>query len=196
MAIDPDRNRRLKGVLSSFSGDLRLRPLYSTLCFRRLVVVVLAGMALLPVMPAGAAPAGLNATAQSAPAPRWPALEKLAGKVVLVDFWASWCAPCLRSFPWMNELQQRHAADGFAVLAVNLDQDRQLADAFLHKMPAKFQLEFDPAGAVARQFKVETMPTSFLIDRHGRLRARHAGFRDAQRAEREQQIQQLLKESP
>ena len=153
-------------------------------------------MALLPVLPAGAAPASANPIAQSFPAPRWPALEKLAGKVVLVDFWASWCAPCLRSFPWMNELQLRHGDQGFVVVAVNLDQDRELADAFLRKMPAKFQLEFDPAGNIARQFDVETMPTSFLIDRHGRLRTRHAGFRDAQRAEREQQIQQLLKESP
>jgi peroxiredoxin len=63
-------------------------------------------------------------------------------------------------------------------------------------MPAKFRIEYDAAGNVARQFGVETMPASFLIDRRGRLRVRHAGFRDAQRAEREQQILQLLKESP
>ena len=144
---------------------------------------------------AGAAvpnPAPQPATA----APAWPLLKSLNGKVILVDFWASWCGPCLQSFPWMNELQQKHAGEGFVVVAVNLDQDRALADAFLKKVPAKFRVEFDQAGQVARQFNVETMPTSFLIDRSGQVRVRHAGFRDKQRAERERQIAQLLKESP
>jgi thiol-disulfide isomerase/thioredoxin len=129
-------------------------------------------------------------------APEWALLKSFSGKVVLVDFWASWCGPCLRSFPWMNELQQRHAGEGLVVVAVNLDQERALADAFLQKLPPKFQVEFDAAGNIARQFDVQMMPTSFLIDRRGRMRVRHAGFRDAQRAEREQQIIQLLKESP
>jgi cytochrome c biogenesis protein CcmG, thiol:disulfide interchange protein DsbE len=126
--------------------------------------------------------------------PRWPVLEAYAGKVVLLDFWASWCSPCLHSFPWMNELQQEHGREGLVVLAVNLDQDRQLAAAFLDKTPAQFRVEFDPAGTVARQFDVQAMPTSFLIDRGGKIRVRHAGFKDKHRAEREQQIAQLLKE--
>jgi thiol-disulfide isomerase/thioredoxin len=138
---------------------------------------------------------GGPATADTA-APDWPLLAGLSGKVVLVDFWASWCGPCLRSFPWMNELQQRHAGEGLVIVAVNLDQDRALADAFLKKLPARFRVEFDPAGQVATRFGVEAMPTSFLVDRRGRVRARHAGFRDAQRAPREHEIQQLLKETP
>ena len=160
---------------------------------------MLAGLALLPAMPAGAAaiPAATPAaTAQSAPAPAWPALKALAGKVVLVDFWASWCGPCLQSFPWMNELQQRHGDQGLVVLAVNLDQERALADDFLKKLPPKFRVEYDQAGELAKKFGVEAMPTSFLVDRQGRVRIRHAGFRNAQRAEREQQIEQLLKETP
>jgi thiol-disulfide isomerase/thioredoxin len=128
--------------------------------------------------------------------PDWALLKSFSGKVVLVDFWASWCGPCLRSFPWMNELQQRHSGEGFVVVAINLDQDRALADAFLRKLPPKFRVEFDAAGDIARQFGVQVMPSSFLVDRYGRVRVRHAGFRDAQRAEREQQIMQLLKESP
>ncbi len=128
-------------------------------------------------------------------APRWPLLQSLHGKVVLVDFWASWCAPCRRSFPWMNELQQRHAAQGLVVVAVNVDRDRALANAFIREIPVSFRLEYDPAGALAEQFHVQAMPTSFLIDRRGTLRVRHAGFREAQRAERETQIQQLLEES-
>ena len=129
-------------------------------------------------------------------APEWPLLDKYAGKVVLVDFWASWCAPCLRSFPWMNELQRRHGEAGLVIVAVNLDQERALADAFLKTTPANFRLEFDAGGDIARQFGVQAMPTSFLIDRSGTVRVRHAGFRDKQRAERERQIENLLKESP
>ena len=128
--------------------------------------------------------------------PEWPLLDKYAGKVVLVDFWASWCEPCLRSFPWMNDLQRRHGEAGLVVVAVNLDHERGLADAFLRKTPANFQLEFDVAGDLARRFGVQAMPTSFLVDRNGRVRIRHSGFRDKQRAERERQIEDLLKESP
>jgi thiol-disulfide isomerase/thioredoxin len=124
----------------------------------------------------------------------WPQLGSYKGKVVLLDFWASWCGPCLRSFPWMNELHLRHAAEGLMVVAVNLDQDRALAEAFLKKIPPRFRIEYDPAGAIATKFGVQAMPTSFLIDRSGRVRQRHAGFRDAQRAEREHEIELLLEE--
>ena len=134
--------------------------------------------------------------APAAATPDWPLLKSYAGKVVLVDFWASWCAPCLRSFPWMNDLQRHYGGEGLVIVAVNLDQERALADAFLSKLPPNFRIEYDAAGTVARQFGVQVMPSSFLVDRKGRVRAAHAGFRDAQRAEREQQIVQLLKESP
>ena len=127
-------------------------------------------------------------------APRWPLLDALHGKVVLVDFWASWCGPCLQSFPWMNDLHARHGGDGLVIVAVNLDQERGLADAFLKKIPPQFRVEYDAAGSLAQQFGVEAMPTSFLIDRAGRVRVRHAGFREKHREDREQQIVQLLKE--
>jgi thiol-disulfide isomerase/thioredoxin len=154
-------------------------------------------LCLLAALPSAAASAASAVSAPGAtPAPAWPVLEALRGKVVLVDFWASWCAPCLRSFPWMNELKQRHGDEGLAIVAVNVDQDRALADAFLAKRPAEFRIEYDAAGTVARQFGVQAMPTSFLIDRNGKVRARHAGFREKQREEREAAIVQLLKEPP
>jgi cytochrome c biogenesis protein CcmG/thiol:disulfide interchange protein DsbE len=127
-------------------------------------------------------------------APPWKTLQEFDGKVVLVDFWASWCAPCRRSFPWMNEMQRRYSKQGLAVVAVNVDQEKKLADDFLAALPAEFRIEFDAKGVVAQQFMVRNMPTSFLIDRRGRVRIRHTGFRDGQREEREQQIVQLLKE--
>ena len=141
-----------------------------------------------------AASVGVAAEPPAATAPRWPVLEDYTGKVVLLDFWASWCSPCLQSFPWMNELQQKHGKEGLVVLAVNLDQDRKLAEAFLGKTPAKFRVEYDSAGNVARQFEVQAMPTSLLIDRQGKVRIRHAGFKEKHRQQRERQIVQLLKE--
>ncbi|HEX9708244.1 MAG TPA: TlpA disulfide reductase family protein [Steroidobacteraceae bacterium] len=140
--------------------------------------------------------AGAAAPTIESAAPAWSLLKSLTGKVVLVDFWASWCGPCLQSFPWMNDLQQKHADEGLVVVAVNLDQEPALAEAFLKKLPAKFRIEYDQSGNIARQFDVQAMPTSFLIDRSGRVRARHAGFKDKYREERERQIQNLLKESP
>ena len=142
-----------------------------------------------------AASVGVSAEPPAADASRWPALQEYAGKVVLLDFWASWCSPCLKSFPWMNQLQQKHAQDGFAVVAINVDQDRKLAEAFLAKTPAQFRVEYDPAGAIARKFDVQAMPTSFLIDRHGKVRFRHEGFKEKSRDTREKQLAQLLKES-
>jgi len=141
-----------------------------------------------------ATPASNTESPPAVVAPHWPLLKSLDGKVVLVAFWASWCSPCLQSFPWMNELQQKHSEEGLVIVAVNLDQERALADAFLKKVPAKFRVEYDAEGAIARQFGVQAMPTSFLIDRNGRVRVRHRGFREKQRAEREDQIEQLLKE--
>jgi thiol-disulfide isomerase/thioredoxin len=139
-----------------------------------------------------------SVVAASAPppqaAPRWPLLDSLHGKVVLVDFWASWCGPCLQSFPWMNELHAKHGGDGLVIIAVNVDQEPAQAEAFLEKVPARFRVEYDHAGDLARQFNVQAMPTSVLIDRGGKVRVRHAGFKNKQREDREQQIVQLLKE--
>lgn len=154
----------------------------------------LAGIALSLLFASTIASAGAASTPPAQAAPRWPILDAYAGKVVLLDFWASWCSPCLQSFPWMNELQKKYAGDGFVILAVNVDQDRALADAFLKKRPAEFRVEYDAQGAVARQFDVQAMPTSFLIDRSGKVRIRHAGFKEKQRADREREIEQLLKE--
>ena len=166
-----------------------MRPDRSPRLTRRGLLAALALAAFAP----GARQA-IAAAEKNPAAPAWPLLKDLHGKVVLVDFWASWCSPCLSSFPWMDELQQRHGQQGLVVVAVNLDQDRALAEAFLKKTAPRFRIEFDTQGALAKQFGVQAMPTSFLIDRHGKVRITHRGFRTAQRAEREQQIRQLLEE--
>ncbi|HVJ30434.1 MAG TPA: TlpA disulfide reductase family protein, partial [Gammaproteobacteria bacterium] len=77
-------------------------------------------------------------------------LAPVEGRVVWVDFWASWCVPCRRSFPWLNSMHRKYGADGLQIIAVNLDKDRALADKFLAEVPAEFALRFDPAGELAK----------------------------------------------
>lgn len=123
-----------------------------------------------------------------------PFIQGAKGKVVLLDFWASWCGPCRKSFPWMNAMQKKYADRGLTVIAVNLDMDRQLATEFLQAVPAQFYIEYDAGGKLATQFGVSAMPTSFVLDRTGRIVKQHAGFREEQMAAREAELVQLLKE--
>ncbi len=99
-------------------------------------------------------------------------------KLTYVDFWASWCGPCRKSFPWMNEMQRKYAAQGLAIVAVNLDQERADADAFLQKIPAEFPIAFDPSGDAPTRYGVKGMPTSVLVGSDGRVLAVHAGFNE------------------
>ena len=118
----------------------------------------------------------------------------LSGKIVYIDFWASWCKPCRKSFPWLNDIQSRYKDKGFTVLAINLDKDKALADKFLAQIPASFTIAYDPEGKSAESFQVQGMPSSYLIDRSGHLRARHIGFREDDKAELEQAVVKLLNE--
>jgi thiol-disulfide isomerase/thioredoxin len=121
-----------------------------------------------------------------------PGLGDLHGKVIWVDFWASWCAPCRRSFPWLNDMQQKYAADGLEIVGVNVDEDRKLAEEFLTETPAKFTLRFDPKGELAKAFDVQAMPSSYVLDADGRVLARHFGFRLEDRGMYEQAIRSAL----
>ena len=120
-------------------------------------------------------------------------LAAFRGKVVYLDFWASWCGPCRASFPWMTQLAKTHAADSLVVIAVNLDKDRTLADAFLAQHPAGFRVAFDSAGTTAEAYKVSAMPTSFLIGRDGTVLLRHAGFDPRRAAEVERRVVEALR---
>ncbi len=114
-----------------------------------------------------------------------PRLSDLKGKVVYLDFWASWCGPCKQSFPWMNDMQQKYGAKGLQVVGVNLDAKRPDAERFLAENPALFALAYDAKGETARQVGVKGMPTSVLIDADGKVLAVHQGFREQDRAELE-----------
>lgn len=122
--------------------------------------------------------------------------DALKGKVVYLDFWASWCSPCRTSFPWMQSMASRYEAEGLTVIAVNLDQEQRLADRFLAELQPSFRVERDPDGKLASDFRIDTMPTSFLIDRSGKARFRHLGFHQDRELQYENEIRQLLGEKP
>jgi thiol-disulfide isomerase/thioredoxin len=143
-----------------------------------------------------------NATEVGQPAPQFtlPTLQQdqatplsqFAGKVVYIDFWASWCAPCRTSFPLLNKLHEKLKAQGFEVVAVNLDEDKSKAEQFLKEFPVSFTVLRDAKGEWADKFVVESMPTSFIIDKQGVVQNIHHGFTAGDIAELEKKITELL----
>lgn len=119
-------------------------------------------------------------------------LSSYQGKLVYLDFWASWCGPCKQSFPWMSEMQSRYASKGLRVVGVNVDQKSADAQTFLSRNPAQFDVAFDASGQVPRSYAIKGMPTSVLIGPDGKVLMVHSGFRDEQRDELERQIKQAL----
>jgi cytochrome c biogenesis protein CcmG, thiol:disulfide interchange protein DsbE len=121
-------------------------------------------------------------------------LTGLRGRVVYIDFWASWCGPCRQSFPWMEAMKSTYEAQGLEIVAVNLDRDRADADRFLRLFHPTFDVRFDPKGDLAEFYKVQGMPSSVVIDRHGVARFTHVGFRPVDGAIYEAQLRELLAE--
>lgn len=119
-------------------------------------------------------------------------LRTYAGKIVVVDFWASWCQPCRRSFPWLNEMQSRYRDRGLVVLGVNTDATAADAERFLHDVPARFTILRDPEGALATHYRLAGMPSSLIFGPAGQLLVTHVGFREADRAAREAELVRLL----
>jgi thiol-disulfide isomerase/thioredoxin len=121
------------------------------------------------------------------------AMEQYKGKVVYLDFWASWCVPCRKSFPWMNAMQTKHKNEGLIVLSVNLDTQAALAETFLQQTPANFAIIYDAKGKLAKKFKLKGMPSSYLFNRQGKIISAHSGFNNKKQQKYEQEIQKALK---
>ncbi len=119
-------------------------------------------------------------------------LKSLQGQVVYVDFWASWCPPCLKSFPFMNDLQQRYRDQGLTVVAVNLDENLSDAQAFVEQQPTAFPVWVDKDQSCAKAFQVKAMPSTYLIDAGGVIRHVHAGFRLDEAQALQAQVELLL----
>jgi cytochrome c biogenesis protein CcmG, thiol:disulfide interchange protein DsbE len=116
----------------------------------------------------------------------------LKGKVVYLDFWASWCAPCRKTFPWMNEMHRKYAAQGLQIVAINVDKNRADAEDFLKKIPAEFEIVLDPKRTTTKLYKVKGVPTAFIIDREGNIQSNHVGMAPEHFAVLEAEIKNLL----
>lgn len=123
-------------------------------------------------------------------------LLELKGKIVYVDFWASWCGPCRRSLPLYEELHKRLPADRFQILAVNLDEKLSDAENFLEHHPVSYPVLLDPAGNSARAWSISAMPTSYLVDSDGRIAHVYIGFEASHIGRIEHDIKTLLDNMP
>jgi thiol-disulfide isomerase/thioredoxin len=121
-------------------------------------------------------------------------LGDLRGKVVFVDFWASWCAPCQKSMPLFDAMAKEFPADRFALIGVNVDKDVGAAKKALAKRPVSYTIVSDPSGTLPGRYGVETMPMAYLIDGDGAVRYVHKGFRDGDIEKLRGHIQKLLAE--
>ena len=120
--------------------------------------------------------------------------DPLKDKVVMIDFWASWCEPCKDSFPAMEDIHKRYGPKGLVVIAVNVDENRADMEEFLKKNRATFALVRDASQKLVEKAGIATMPGSFLIDREGKVRFIHTGYKgDETKKKYEQEIEALLK---
>jgi peroxiredoxin len=121
-------------------------------------------------------------------------LAEQRGNVVLVNFWASWCGPCKQEMPHLNRLYDKYRASGFVLLGVNIDDDPRAASSAAARMGLRFPVLLDADKAVSRLYDLGSMPATVLVDRDGRVRFLHRGYREGVEDEYERQIRELVKE--
>lgn len=121
-------------------------------------------------------------------------LSEQKGSVVLLNFWASWCGPCRKEMPLLEELHKKYAPLGFTVMGVNVDKDMNLADKILNDIPVSFPILFDPTGDVSKMYDVDAMPTTVIVDRDGNMRFLHRGYKPGYEEEYAAQVKQLIRE--
>lgn len=129
-----------------------------------------------------------NATANTSLTEFEQKMRLHSGKVVYLDFWASWCVPCRQSFPWLNAMQAAHQQQGFVVLSINLDSKTSHAKAFLEKYPANFDIIYDNQGLLSKKFAIKGMPSSYLFNREGKIITNHLGFNQQKKQNYQQEI--------
>jgi len=162
------------------------------------VLLCLLGLLALPAgaagVQAGQAAPPLSLPLLSAGSPAVFTLASLQGKVVYLDFWASWCGPCRVSFPQLEQLRRELGPRGFEVLAVNVDEVEADALRFLQEVPVTYPVVRDATGETPRSYGIPGMPTGFLIDRSGVIRLVHQGYRKSDGAALRASIMEVLGE--
>jgi peroxiredoxin len=165
----------------------------------RATAILAASWALLVAGAATAAAAALT----SAPAPDFTLhsvagsnlrLQEQRGQVVMLNFWASWCAPCRQEMPQLDRLYEKYHAAGFQLLGVNVDEDVRNAAGVSSKLGLHFPVLLDTEKRVSHLYDLSTMPSTVLIDRDGRVRYIHRGYKDGYEQTYDEQIRELLRE--
>jgi peroxiredoxin len=121
-------------------------------------------------------------------------LSELRGEVVMVNFWASWCGPCRQEMPLLDQLYQRYKPMGFTLLGVNVEENTAAAKKMLKEAPVSFPILFDRKNQVSELYQVKAMPSTFLVDRDGKLRYLHKGYKPGYENDYQSQIRELIRE--
>jgi peroxiredoxin len=121
-------------------------------------------------------------------------LSELRGQVVMVNFWASWCGPCRQEMPILDQLYQRYQPMGFTLLGINVEEDSAAADKILKEIPVTFPVLYDTKHKVSERYQVRAMPSTYLIDRDGKLRYLHKGYKSGTEEAYQQQLRELIRE--
>jgi len=121
-------------------------------------------------------------------------LEQLKGKVVMINFWASWCGPCRQEMPLLDQMYKRYSPLGFTLLGVNVEANSKDAEKLLANVPVSFPVLFDTENKVSKLYDVNAMPSTVFIDRQGNVRYLHRGYKPGDEGEYLNQIRALLKE--
>lgn len=121
-------------------------------------------------------------------------LEQLKGKVVMLNFWASWCGPCRTEMPLLEQMHKRYSSLGFTMVGVNVEANTADAERWLKDTPVSFPVLFDRESKVSKLYDVNAMPSTVFIDRKGNIRYLHRGYKAGDEGEYLNQIRALLKE--
>ena len=121
-------------------------------------------------------------------------LQEQRGQVVMVNFWATWCGPCRVEMPHLSRLYDKYRGSGFVVFAVNIDEDPRKAANVAAQLGMRFPVLLDTDKKVSRMYDLSTMPSTILIDRDGRVRFVHRGYRSGYEDTYDKQIRELLRE--
>lgn len=121
-------------------------------------------------------------------------LSEHRGEVVLLNFWASWCGPCRKEMPYLEQIQEKYADYGFTVMGVNVEEDSSKAKKMLKDIPVSFPILYDTTNSVSKAYKVSAMPTTVIIDRDGNMRYLHKGYKSGDEATYKQWVKKLIRE--
>ncbi len=121
-------------------------------------------------------------------------LSDLRGRVVMINFWASWCGPCRQEMPLLEQIHQRYEPLGFTLLGINVEENSADGQAFIAERPVSFPVLYDPDNGISKLYDVVAMPSTVLIDRQGNVRYLHHGYKPGYEDEYQDQVRALARE--